>query len=96
MNVRKTIGWNMRKLRVERGLSQERVALETRLDRSYVGRIERGMENVTISRLESIAELLGVPVAKLFDEPVKGEREPPPLKAGRKSVAPKRVLKNTR
>ena len=54
MDIRQTIGWNLRKLRVEAGFSQERLALEANIDRSYVGRIERGMENVTVSALESL------------------------------------------
>lgn len=84
MNTRELIGWNMRRLRVARGLSQERLALETGIDRSYVGRIERGSENVTVNALEAIATVLKVPVAELFREPVPGETAPPPLRAGRK------------
>lgn len=53
MNVRQTIGWNLRRLRVERGFSQERLALTSGIDRSYLGRIERGSENVTVGTLEA-------------------------------------------
>jgi transcriptional regulator with XRE-family HTH domain len=83
MDVRRTIGWNLRALRVERGMSQERLALETGIDRSYVGRVERGSENVTIARLESMAQVLGVPVRRLFDEPTT-EAVPASLPSGRK------------
>lgn len=84
LNTRQLIGWNMRRLRVARGLSQERLALETGIDRSYVGRIERGSENVTVAALEAIATVLAVPVADLFREPLGTEPAPAPLKAGRK------------
>ena len=83
MDARKLIGWNLRKLRVERGLSQERLALEASIDRSYVGRIERGEENVTISVLEALSVAMGVKVGSFFTEAASGE-QPAPLKAGRK------------
>lgn len=87
MDTRKTIGWNVRLLRVELGLSQERLALEADIDRSYVGRIERGTENVTVAALDAIAKALGVPVSRLFTEP--DEIYPPrPLRSGRKRRSP--------
>ena len=87
MNVRQTIGWNLRRLRVAKGLSQERLALGADIDRSYVGRVERGAENVTVSTLEALAGVLQVPVSALFQEiDDKGQR-PPPLRSGRKPKA---------
>ena len=82
MDVRKIVGWNLRKLRVERDLSQERLALAAEIDRAYVGRIERGSENVTIATLGSLALVLGVPVSALFIEPPRGAKRPMPLRAG--------------
>lgn len=83
MDARSIIGWNLRTLRVQRGLSQERLALASEIDRSYVGRVERGSENVTIATLEALAGVLGVPVAALLQEPADAQ-SPEPLKAGRK------------
>ncbi|WP_127144469.1 helix-turn-helix domain-containing protein [Pelagibacterium montanilacus] len=84
MNARQTIGWNLKRLRVGKGLSQERLALETGIDRSYVGRVERGTENVTVITLEAFASVLNVHVSALFD-PVDPEASPPkPLPSGRK------------
>lgn len=88
MDVKKIIGWNLRYIRSERGLSQERLALEAQIDRSYVGRVERGMENVTVSTLEAMATALNVPVSALFVEPQADAEKPKGLKAGRK---PKRL-----
>jgi len=87
MNVRKIIGWNLRKLRVAQGLSQERLALAADIDRSYVGRVERGSENVTIDKLEALAKVLGVSASELLAEPPRGAREPSPLTSGRKPKA---------
>ncbi|WP_094507798.1 helix-turn-helix domain-containing protein [Brucella thiophenivorans] len=84
MDVKKIIGWNLRYIRSERGLSQERLALEAQIDRSYVGRVERGMENVTVSTLEAMATALNVPVSALFVEPQPDAEKPKGLKAGRK------------
>jgi transcriptional regulator with XRE-family HTH domain len=84
MDARELLGWNLRKLRVERGLSQEKLALDAAVDRSYVGRIERGEENVTISVLEALSKPLGVQVGAFFREAAADEPRPPPMRAGRK------------
>ncbi|MEO3385259.1 helix-turn-helix transcriptional regulator [Mesorhizobium sp. CAU 1741] len=84
MNVRQTIGWNVRRLRVAKGLSQERLALETGIDRSYVGRVERGSENVTVATLEAMAAVLEVEVKALFDPVETPDSPPPSLPSGRK------------
>lgn len=65
-----------------------RLALEAGLDRSYVGRIERGSENITVSTLEALAVALGAPVGALFQEVADGAPLPPPLRAGRKPKTP--------
>lgn len=85
MNTRALIGWNLRKLRVARGLSQERLALASNLDRAYVGRIERGEENVTTDRLDELAAALEVHVRELFYAVPEGATMPPPLPPGRRS-----------
>ena len=84
MEIRAIIGWNLRRLRVAKGLSQERLALESGIDRAYVGRVERGSENVTVSTLEAFANVLGVRVSALFRDIDPDEQPPEPLKAGRK------------
>lgn len=86
MDARAIIGWNLRRLRVAQGLSQERLALAAGIDRAYVGRVERGSENVTVDTLAAMARVLAVPVADLFVAPEPGAARPAPLKAGRKPV----------
>ncbi|WP_064832595.1 helix-turn-helix domain-containing protein [Rhizobium phaseoli] len=85
MDVRRTIGWNLRRLRVDRGLSQERLALEAEIDRSYVGRVERGRENVTVATLEAFAKVLSVGVSELFAEIDPKDVRPQLLRSGRKT-----------
>jgi len=84
MNVRQTIGLNIKRLRIEQGIAQEKLALLAGIDRAYMGRIERGSENVTVARLETIAKTLGVHVSELFTEIDENNMPPAGLKAGRK------------
>ncbi|MGX7705161.1 helix-turn-helix domain-containing protein [Methylobacterium sp. Gmos1] len=72
-------------MRVAQGLSPERPALAAGIDRAYVGQVERGSENVTISTLEAMAVALAVPVAAPFIEPEAGAVPPMPLQAGRRT-----------
>ena len=71
MEVRKRVGANVRRLREEKGLSQEKFAFESGIDRTYVSGIERGARNPTVTVVERIADALGVPSHRLFIEPEK-------------------------
>ncbi|HEX4108292.1 MAG TPA: helix-turn-helix transcriptional regulator [Solirubrobacteraceae bacterium] len=58
-------GQSIRDLRRARGLSQEALALESGLDRSYFGGIERGERNVSLTNVFKIAAALGVPASEI-------------------------------
>ena len=60
------LGLAIRELRSEQGLSQEGLAHEIGLDRSYVGGIERGEHNLTLMNLLKIAERLGIEPSALL------------------------------
>jgi len=60
----KELGNQIRELRKSKGLSQEQLALQAEVDRSYVGGIERGERNVSFLTLVKIAACLGCDVAK--------------------------------
>lgn len=66
MGGRELVGWNVRRLRVAREISQERLAFDSGVDRSYVGGVERGEENPTIDILDRLAATLAVPVGELL------------------------------
>ena len=68
MDIRKQVGLNVQKIRRERGWSQEELAFESGLHRTYISGIERGVRNPTILVLEKIAAALGVPSAKLLED----------------------------
>ena len=59
-------GRRLRELRTKKGLSQEALALDCGLDRTYIGGIERGERNVSLVNIEKIAAALGVSVRVLF------------------------------
>lgn len=78
------VAWNLRRLRVARGLSQEALAVDAGLDRSYIGRLERAVENPTVQTLDKLATALAVKLVDLVVEPGKSETPPATLTAGRK------------
>jgi len=84
MDGRGLVAWNLRRVRVKRGLSQERLAFDSGMDRSYVGGLERSEENPTVDVLDRLAKTLSVHVSELFAEPAKGSSPPKPLQAGRR------------
>jgi transcriptional regulator with XRE-family HTH domain len=89
MNARALVARNLRRLRVARGLSQEQLAVDAEIDRTYVGRLERGRANPTVAVLERIAAALEAPIVELFVVPEPGQKAPPTLRPGRKGVRPR-------
>jgi transcriptional regulator with XRE-family HTH domain len=65
-NINKDVGLNIRKIREDKGLSQEKLATLADLHRTYVGQIERGEKNIGIKNLEKIAKALGVNIKDLL------------------------------
>jgi transcriptional regulator with XRE-family HTH domain len=68
MDVRRRVGLNVKKFRGERGLSQEELAFECGLHRTYVSGVERGVRNPTVVVLEKIAKALKVASSLLLEE----------------------------
>ena len=68
MEVRRRVGLNVRYLREARGLSQEALAFECGLHRTYISGVERGIRNPTVVVLEKIAKALKTPASRLLDE----------------------------
>ena len=68
-----------------RGISQERLAADSGVDRAYISELERKLANPSIPLLDRIAETLGVPLADLFEQPRADATPPQPLRSGRKA-----------
>jgi DNA-binding XRE family transcriptional regulator len=56
----------IRKLRQEKGLSQEEFAALCKLHRTYMGALERGEKNMTIATAEKITNVLDIPLSDFF------------------------------
>ena len=84
MKGRALVAWNLRRIRVRHGLSQERLAFDAGVDRSYVGGLERREENPIVDLLDRLARTLSVHLSEFFVEPTKGSSPPKPLKRGRR------------
>ena len=67
-DVLKAFGDRVREIRIQRGLSQEKLAQLAKIDRTYIGGIERGERNAGIKNVHRIADALGVAAAELFRE----------------------------
>lgn len=65
-SILEVFGQNVRRLRLEQGLSQEQLADKTGLHRTYIGMIERAEKNITLCNIEKLANALGVKVSELM------------------------------
>lgn len=59
-------GQRLRNVRKHKGVSQDKLALLADIDRSYVGRIERGEVNITLEKVYELAEALECEVTELL------------------------------
>ncbi len=66
-NIIERIGLNIRIIREQRGLSQEKLGDLAGLHRAYIGQIERGEKNIGLKNLEKIAKALEVDIRVLVD-----------------------------
>lgn len=65
MDVRARVGRNMKRLREARGWSQEELADQAGIHRTYVSGVERGVRNPTVTVLEKLAVALGATLPEL-------------------------------
>lgn len=67
MDIRQKLAVNLKRLRQERGLSQEKFAFEVEIHRTYISDLERGARNPTITVIEKLARYLKVSAGDLLD-----------------------------
>lgn len=60
-------GKRLREIRISRGLSQEALAFEAKLDRTYVSSCERGQRNISLDNIHRLARALRVSPAAFFE-----------------------------
>lgn len=65
-DIKHAFGKNLRRIRMEKKISQETLAFLSGIDRTYVSGIERGKRNVSLVNIKRIAVALNVDIKELF------------------------------
>ena len=61
------LGKKIKQLRMKKGLSQEKFALEIGMDRTYFASVEAGKRNISICNIKKIADGLEISISELFE-----------------------------
>lgn len=67
MSITQKFGTNLRNLRSDKNISQEKLAFLSKLHRTYISDIERGKRNVSLMNIEKLAKALKVDIRDLFN-----------------------------
>ena len=67
----KRFGEKIRSVRTAKGISQDKLAVKSQIDRSYIGRIDRGEVNITIDKLYILAAALDCEPEELLPKMIK-------------------------
>lgn len=67
MSLRDIFARNLRRYRLEAGLSQEALAADAEIDRTYVSALERSVYSASIDMIEKLADVIGVEPSKLLE-----------------------------
>ena len=59
---------NVKRFRIEQGLTQEALALKSGLHRAYIGQVERYEKRIGLTNLQIIAETLNIDIKDFLDE----------------------------
>lgn len=65
-SAREILSSSLRRLRAERGWSQEELAFRAGLHRTFVSHVERGARNISLDNIEKLATALNVSLLELF------------------------------
>jgi transcriptional regulator with XRE-family HTH domain len=68
MDMKRLVGLNVRRIRIQRGLTQEQFAERSGFSQQYISDLERGRRNPTIISLLELAQALGARPVELLDE----------------------------
>ena len=71
LRARQIFALNLKKLRLEKGLSQEKLASLAGLHRTYIGSVERGERNISIDNIEKLAKALESNISELLEKDTK-------------------------
>lgn len=74
LSLRQVFAKNIRLVRIAQGMSQERMADEAQIDRAFVGTLERGQRNISIDKIEQLANAVATPAHELLNPNLAKER----------------------
>lgn len=67
-DIKKVLGQRVRKLRLLKNISQEKLAELADLHRTYIGSIERGERNVSLENIQKICDALNLSISEFFQD----------------------------
>lgn len=70
MEIKSKIGLRIKKIRQEKGISQETLAHFADLDRTYINSVENGKRNISILNIEKIARALEISLKDFFNHEI--------------------------
>lgn len=68
MKINKFFGKKISELRKEKGFSQEKLALEANIDRTYISDIEKGNRNISLEILDKLSKTLNIHISQIFKD----------------------------
>ena len=75
LSAREIFAKNLRQKRRLKDISQEALALQAGLSRTYISEVERGVRNISIDNMGLLAETLDVPLRDLVDPELLGAQQ---------------------
>ena len=66
MNLQRKFGLVIKEIRLEKGLSQESLANQSDIDRTYISDIEKGERNISLKIIERLSETPQISLSELF------------------------------
>ena len=74
MEIRDVFARNLRKARQAKGLSQEALAHDAGIDRTYISALERGVYGATIDMVDKLAVVLNIEASELLQRPARSRQ----------------------
>ena len=68
MEINEFFGKKISELRKEKGFSQEKLALEANIDRTYISDIEKGNRNISLEILDTLSKALKIHISQIFKD----------------------------
>ena len=67
LEIKKAFGEAVREIRISQGKSQEQLAFDSNLDRTYISGVERGIRNISVVNIQKLAEAFDMRLTELFE-----------------------------